>query len=165
MQQIAALYVDEKHSPYLKIEGVDCWHAARDARRYAGPWKCIAHPPCGPHGKYRHNCGHDFSLAEIAVNQVRRFGGIFEHPTGSTLAHLLLGQIDLWEGEAFIIDQHRFGHQALKPTIIYGVKIARWPQLPPPRQTRPRPLEHLSRLQRQLTPPDLANWLVEAART
>lgn len=77
---IAALYIDPK-GPYPAIAGVDCWDATRDARKYDGPYPVVAHPPCGPWGKLRHlSRNDDPSLALRAVEQVRRWGGVLEHP-------------------------------------------------------------------------------------
>ena len=42
---IAALYV-EKNGAYYGLDGVDPWDEERDARKYAGPWPVVAHPPC-----------------------------------------------------------------------------------------------------------------------
>ena len=63
---IAALYVDTARGPYARMRGVECWGYAtrdgrqldalaptRDARDYAGPWPVVAHPPCGPWGRFR----------------------------------------------------------------------------------------------------------------
>jgi hypothetical protein len=164
-QTIAALYVHSAHTPYATFPGIDIWPIERDATKYDGPWRCIAHPPCGPHGNYHRKCTQQFALAEIALNQVRRYGGIFEHPTSSQLARQLPETLDLFNGQAITIDQYRFGHLALKPTILYGVKINRWPPMPPPRSTtKARSVESLSHLQRLLTPPDLAAWIIEAVR-
>ena len=42
---IAALYV-QRGGVYFDLAGVDPWDEQRDARRYAGPWPVVAHPPC-----------------------------------------------------------------------------------------------------------------------
>ena len=42
---IAALYV-QTGGVYYGLDDVDPWDEARDARRYAGPWPVVAHPPC-----------------------------------------------------------------------------------------------------------------------
>ena len=47
---IAALYV-AKGGCYSGLPGVDAWDEERDARRYAGPWPVVAHPPCQRWGK------------------------------------------------------------------------------------------------------------------
>lgn len=158
---IAALYIDETRSPYYSL-GVDCWPLSRDATKYDGTGPVIAHPPCGPHGKYHAHCNQDFSLAEIALCQVRKFGGIFEHPVGSAIARQLRStQQDLWRGYTIEIDQFRFGFDSLKPTVLYIVRPTRKPPLPQPRDGTPTPFENLARTRRHLTPPLLAKWLIE----
>ena len=85
MRTVAALYVDPK-GPYPAMEGVDCWDAERDARLYPGPHPVLAHPPCGPWGPLRHlNKKQDPDLAPLAVEQVRAWGGVLEHPKRSAL--------------------------------------------------------------------------------
>lgn len=81
---IATLYVDPR-GPYPKL-GVDCWDATRDARKYAGPGPVVAHPPCGPWGGLRHLYeGTEHDCAPRAVEQVRCWGGVLEHPRNSKL--------------------------------------------------------------------------------
>jgi hypothetical protein len=63
---IAALYV-EKGGAYYGIPDVDPWDIERDARKYAGPWPVVAHPPCSTWGymapvnqaRYGHRIGDD----------------------------------------------------------------------------------------------------------
>lgn len=81
---VAALYVDPR-GPYPLL--VRDWYGeARDARTYAGPMPIVAHPPCGPWGGLRHLYrGTEHDCAPRAVAQVRRYGGVLEHPAKSTL--------------------------------------------------------------------------------
>jgi hypothetical protein len=88
--RVAALYVLASSSYYAAIEGVDLWPIRRDARLYSGPWPVVAHPPCGhwsPRVLHRtHDVPeHDASLGPMALGQVRRYGGVMEHPAGSKL--------------------------------------------------------------------------------
>ena len=169
---VAALYVDPK-GPYPAL-GVEGWDEARDARLYAGPYPIIAHPPCGPWGPFKWRCQQDASLAIHAVAQVRAWGGVLEHPKSSGLwKHAgipLPGEPpDAFGGITLDVNQWDWGHRALKPTRLYIVRSARLPALPEPRPGRPdtsherSQLLRLSRLQRRLTPPDFARWLVEVA--
>lgn len=48
---IAALYV-QTGGCYFGLPGVDPWDEARDARKYAGPYPVVAHPPCQRWGKF-----------------------------------------------------------------------------------------------------------------
>lgn len=88
---VAALFVDAR-GIYSRFSGVDVWGLERDARKYRGPWRVVAHPPCerwgryfsgGPryHGRYR--LGEDGGCFESALGSVRAFGGVLEHPAGS----------------------------------------------------------------------------------
>lgn len=86
---VAALYVLERSSPYRLIPEVDLWPASRDARTYAGRAPIVAHPDCGAWSpSWAHACrkGPDVkALAPLAVEQVRTWGGVLEHPARSTL--------------------------------------------------------------------------------
>ena len=90
---VAALYVD-RLGPYPKMPGVEVWDEARDARLYAGPWPVVAHPPCQLWGPFaainfkrwggEHNRpGNDGGCFEAALNAVRKWGGVLEHPAFS----------------------------------------------------------------------------------
>ena len=88
---IAALYV-ETDGAYFSLPGVDPWDETRDARKYAGPWPVVAHPPCQRWGKFWHGSTrkpHQFKLGddggcfEAALHAVLRWGGVLEHPAYS----------------------------------------------------------------------------------
>lgn len=189
---IAALYVDVQRGPYQAL-GADCWDVERDATRYAGPGPVVAHPPCGHWGRYAHRAHDDGRTGPIAVDQVRRFGGVLEHPRASRLwprcgLPLPGGLPDAWGGFTIEVCQRDWGHRADKPTWIYIVGVApeRLPSRPPPQppreawtpsrrvldpqrlqSARPRGargiVECMSRAQRHLTPPDFAAWLLAIA--
>lgn len=88
---IAALYV-QTGGAYYDQPGIEPWDAERDARKYAGPWKVVAHPPCDRWGKfatggmYRPGTkirGDDDGCFAAALAAVRKYGGVLEHPLGS----------------------------------------------------------------------------------
>jgi hypothetical protein len=165
---VAALYVDVEHGPYPNIPGVECWGLERDAMTYRGPWPVVAHPPCGHWGRYHHRAHDDGRTGPVAVGQVRRFGGVLEQPANSKLwRHCNLPEPgcppDHFGGWSLSINQCDFGHPALKPTWLYIVGCYRLPPMPRAAQTQ-KPLEHLSKVDRLLTPDRLAMWLVELAR-
>lgn len=84
---IAALYVDPG-GPYPHINGVEWWGLPyRDARAYNGPHPVVAHPPCGPWSSKVRKLykGNEHDCALRAVEQVRKYGGVLEHPAGSKL--------------------------------------------------------------------------------
>lgn len=132
---VAALYVDAR-SVYAGMPGVEAWDATWDARRYRGPHPVVAHPPCGPWGRLRHLArGWDRELAPIAVGQVRRFGGVLEHPKGSGLwAWCGLPRPgeppDGWGGRTVEVRQVEWGHTCRKSTWLYCVRTADVPAPP-----------------------------------
>lgn len=127
---VAALYIDPR-GPYPKLEGVDCYDEARDARTYPGPWPIVAHPPCAHWGRLRHMAKQQTKhLAPIAVQQVRRFGGVLEHPAHSLLWNHcglpLPGEsTDEYGGYTVALNQVDWGHTCRKATWLYLVRVPR----------------------------------------
>ena len=144
---IAALFVETGGS-YYGLDGVDPWDQDRDARQYAGPWPVVAHPPCQRWGKFwagqplwikrtgeRKIKGDDGGCFASALDSVRRFGGVLEHPWGShAWEHFGLNvppraggwfAAELpgtkWRGWTCCVEQGRYGHYARKPTLLYAV--------------------------------------------
>jgi hypothetical protein len=173
---IAALYVQEK-SIYHTIPSCDPWPASRDARLYSGRGPIVAHPPCGPWGRLSHMCyKQDKTLAPIAVGQVRKWGGILEHPCHSKLWQAGLGMSlpgglpDAYGGITVELNQLDWGHVAVKPTWIYVVGATSWPEFPPriPGDplalcSRGRKLAGMDSKKRSATPIDFAKWLLALA--
>lgn len=151
----------------------DVWDFERDARGYAASNPVVCHPPCRGWGRLRHwakPLPGEKELALFAIEQVRRCGGVLEHPWGSTLwkaAKLPLpghGQ-DEHGGWTLLVDQGWWGHAAPKPTYLYIVGVARHEVGELPVQLRRavgRTLE-LSPADRERTPPQFARFLVELA--
>lgn len=138
MSPVAALYVDPR-GPYPSL--VEHWYdQARDARLYSGPWPVVAHPPCRNWSKLRHLAtGDDSDCGPIAVEQVRRFGGVLEHPEGSLLfAHCGLprpGELpDACGGVTIEVCQVDWGHVARKRTWLYFVRCRPSGPMPAPRE-------------------------------
>lgn len=127
---IAALYIDPR-GPYPRMPGVDAWDESRDARLYAGPWPVVAHPPCGPWGRLKHFCTkQDAECALRAVECVRRWGGVLEHPEHSGLWRAvrlpLPGEFaDAYGGYTVEVEQVAWGHVARKRTWLYVVGVDR----------------------------------------
>jgi hypothetical protein len=125
---VVALYVDHR-GPYPRLVR-DWYDPVRDARTYAGPLPVVAHPPCGPWGQLRTLCKRpeDRPLALHALNVVRAFGGILEHPRGSKLwaeAGLPFpGMLpDRYGGFTLEVEQVAWGHACRKPTWLYIVGV------------------------------------------
>lgn len=195
-RSVAALYVDTARGPYVSLPGVQCWGfaskdgrqidafaATQDARRYAGPHPIVAHPPCGPWGRFWWNYkgGEGARSCGLrAVEQVRKWGGVLEHPAHSSLwdaagmpapgeGH------DHDDGYTLEVRQVDWGHPAVKPTWLYivGADPADIPPVPLPGQPthvmvrlrrNKNELPELRKNLRHLTPPRFAAWLVELAR-
>ena len=150
---IAALYV-EPSGAYYGLPGVDPWDQARDARQYFGPWPVVAHPPCERWGRFWHGSPrkpHQFKLGDdggcfaAALEAVRKFGGVLEHPADSHawnafgLCKPIRGYpgwlpADELGGLTCYVEQGHYGHQARKATWLYACKVftprLRWGLLP-----------------------------------
>ncbi len=130
---VAALYV-YRGGIYADVPGVEIYDEGWDARAYRGPHPVVAHPPC-KRWSLMSNCrnmrdGQDRGCFKAALFDVRRFGGVLEHP-----AHSLAWEwFDLpkpakegWvrcltdEGWVCEVDQRWYGHEANKPTWLYCV--------------------------------------------
>lgn len=133
--RVAALYV-QKGGIYYGLEGVDPWDEERDARLYDGPHPVVAHPPCNRwcqlapinFARWGAAIGEDGGCFWHALDAVRRFGGVLEHPAYS----LAWPEFDLpiplrgvWrksffdEGYVTEISQSAYGHGARKRTWLY----------------------------------------------
>lgn len=144
---IAALFV-ETGGAYFNMPGVDPWDEPRDARRYAGPYPVVAHPPCQRWGKFwagqplwikrtgeRKKKGDDGGCFEAALNAARTHGGVIEHPWQShAWPHFGLNtppreggwiMADFHGGWTCCVEQGGYGHYARKPTMLlaYGCEL------------------------------------------
>jgi hypothetical protein len=104
---IAALFVLPR-GPYTNLPDVEAWDKARDARAYAGPYPVVAHPPCERWGSLWYGGpmrlklglpalvkGDDDGCFEAALAAVRHWGGVLEHPKGSSAwGHFGLKKLD-----------------------------------------------------------------------
>jgi hypothetical protein len=134
---IAALYVMPKGS-YYGLEGVDLWDEARDARTYPGPFPVVAHPPCTRwcrlaglvEKRWGYKRGEDGGCFAAALQSVRTWGGVLEHPAYSDAwkAYGLAKpprqggwvKADELGGWTCHVEQVRYGHLAKKATWLYA---------------------------------------------
>lgn len=133
---IAALYV-EANGVYFGLPNVDPWDATRDARRYSGPHRVVAHPPCSSwcqlayinQKRWGRKVGDDGGCFRHALNCVRTFGGVLEHPAYS-YAWPAFGlprppragwQKTACGGWVAQVSQGAYGHAARKRTWLYYV--------------------------------------------
>lgn len=168
--KVAALYV-EARGPYPHL--VEEWFdVQRDARTYTGPYPVVAHPPCERWGKLSHFSRNDTrDLAIIAVDQVRRFGGVLEHPAGSKLWQECglpppdFMFPDRFGGRTYEVAQGDYGHKAPKLTWLYAVRLGPCPFKLPSGHDPGGRVERISKFARKATPPQLARELVSWAAT
>jgi hypothetical protein len=188
---VAALFV-RADSIYKQMPGVDAWDIERDAMEYRGPHPVVVHPPCTrwsmingvvlsryPHKAAEFAWGNDGGTFAFALAQVRRLGGVLEHPACSrAFGHYGLPSVgrgpDRFGGWTFEIRQCDFGHRAQKRTWLHvvGVEPDDIPALPPRGEATAlvvsmpecRKVEVMGKAEREHTPPAMAEWLVELAR-
>jgi hypothetical protein len=176
---VAALFV-RKDSIYKTMSGVDAWDKERDATKWPGGDTIVAHPPCAQWGALAHFATVDPNqkyLAIWAVETVREWGGVLEHPKASRLWDVM-GlpppgyDADKFGGWTLGITQHWWGHEAEKATLLYivGCAPADIPPIPMVLGEAERTLgktnkrrKELLKSKREHTPPELAAWLVELA--
>lgn len=141
---IAALFV-QKGGSYYGIEGVDPWDEERDARKYAGPWPVVAHPPCSRwcrlaglvEARWGYKKGDDGGCFKSALESVRRWGGVLEHPAYSaawSAFNLPTPTPGAWQrglcgGWVCHVEQGRYGHAARKATWLYVFGASQLPDL------------------------------------
>lgn len=132
--KVAALFV-ETGGCYVGVDGVDPYDVLRDARTFEGPGPVIAHPPCARWGRLwwvgGRKKGDDDGLFLFALSAVRLYGGVLEHPEGSSAwpTHGLLapprggGWVPAgdWMGWTCCVEQGHYGHRARKATWLYAV--------------------------------------------
>jgi hypothetical protein len=170
VHKVSALFV-RADSIYADLL-FDVWDEARDARNYAGPWPVVAHPPCRAWGRLRQFAKphpDEKQLALRAVELVRRYGGVLEHPFGSSLwgaAGLPVpGQFDAYGGWTVLVDQGWWGHHAPKPTWLYVVGLPRHhlDGLPVESLRRAGRTLSMTKADRERTPRLFAEFLVRLA--
>lgn len=133
---VAALFV-ESGGTYFGLPGVDPWDEARDARRYAGPFPVVAHPPCQRYGNLgvanfarwggEHNRPlNDSGCFAAALAAVNCWGGVLEHPAFSMAWPIYnlerppkIGWGPSGAGWVCEVWQAAYGHAARKRTWLY----------------------------------------------
>ena len=192
-RSVAALFV-RRDSIYKALPGVECYDEWRDARTFPGGMPVVAHPPCRTWGTLAHWAKApeaEHGLALWAVQQVRQWGGVLEHPATSGLwreGHLAaptaLRLPDEYGGWTLECDQFHWGHLAQKRTRLYIVGTKQTPPIPfrdgepthcvsslsgkrvsaEERHRSPKYKPELGPNRRDKTPPEFARWLIAIAR-
>lgn len=143
MNRVAALYV-AANGVYATRPDVDLWTEQRDARLYPGPYPVVAHPPCARwcrlsglvEARYGYQRGQDGGCFAAALEAVRRWGGVLEHPAFSDAwaAHGLLSPprgggwvvaepLGAGPGWTCHVEQGHYGHPARKATWLYAAHV------------------------------------------
>lgn len=139
LRTVAALYV-ARGGPYFDLPAVEPWTVGRDARRYAGPHPVVAHPPCTRwcrlaglvEARWGYARGDDDGCFAAALEAVRRWGGVLEHPAyteawpafGLVAPSRFGGWSASGSGWVCHVEQGRYGHAAKKGTWLYAHGIA-----------------------------------------
>lgn len=185
--KIAILFA-RADSVYKDMPDTDVYDIERDARTWPGGGAGVYHPPCRAWGQLSHMAKprpDEKDLARWSIAQIRKFGGVLEHPKKSKLwpdqGLPRPGQRDKNGGFTMPIFQSWWGHKAEKATFLYVSGIEPW-ELPdfPIRMgdathvvgtsgrrrdgTRDKSRPEITKAEREHTPPALAEWLVEVAR-
>jgi hypothetical protein len=186
---IAALFV-QTNGHYFGLDGVDPWDVTRDARAYNGPHPVVAHPPCTRwcqlayivQKRYGYKVGDDDGCFASALDSVRRWSGVLEHPAYS-YAWPAFGlsrppragwQLTTDGGWVCQVSQSAYGHRARKRTWLYYVgerpMELHWGEPAPTAQVSfcgnhgDSPLPRLSKKEASRTPPAFRDMLLELAR-
>lgn len=182
--ELVSVLFARKDSVYKKL-GVDVWDIERDARLWPGGNPIVAHPPCRAWGAYKGFAKPrpgEKELAIWSIRQIRRWGGVLEHPRASSLwkeMELPIGEeVDEYGGRTISIDQKWFGHKAKKATLLYVCGCKNLPKIPLnfdavthyvgyPKSFKGKSrngMKEISKAEREHTPIHLAKWLIEVAR-
>lgn len=135
---ISVLFAQE-NSIYKTLPDCDVWDKQRDASKYQGPNPVVAHPPCRAWSQLRGLANPEpgeKELAIFAIDTVRKYGGVLEHPKSSSLWPVVglpePGEMDEFGGWTLQVIQRDFGHKANKATRLYivGCEINNIPAIP-----------------------------------
>jgi len=170
-----AILCTRGRSVYRQLPGCDCYDAERDARTFVGGLPVVAHPPCRLWAGLVHLSkpsapDEERELGVFCARKVAECGGVLEHPARSRLfraAGLPHPGEDCPLGFTLDVDQFWWGHLGRKRTWLFvsGVSRAALPPVPFRLDDMNRkPVEFLSGMRREATPPALAEWLVTVAR-
>lgn len=133
-----AYFINNK-SKYFRHDGFDPWTVDRDALKTESQAPAVYHPPCQQWGRLKRFARVnpiEKLLAIWALDRVRQFGGVLEHPRTSDLWKYV--SVDATKGYdehgGFLlsVNLHWFGYPAQKKTVLYivGCKRSELPPIP-----------------------------------
>lgn len=171
-------------SNYKLMPECEVYDEQRNALTYTGTLPVIAHPPCRSWGRLRHMAKPRIGERELAlwaVGEVRRCGGVLEHPETSLLWNELELPAprtrDAHGGFVVTVYQWWWDHKAQKATRLYvcGASIADLPPIPfklghathviaqSRQRQRLRLRPEVTKPEREHTPTRFCEWLIELA--
>lgn len=175
-----AYFINEK-SNYFRHDGFDPWTVSRNALNARSNSPAVYHPPCQQWGRLKRFAKVnpiEKLLAVWALDRVRLFGGVLEHPRSSDLWKLVSDDAvkgyDEHGGFLLSVNLHWFGYPAQKKTVLYivGCRRSELPQIPlnfnavhkvvgkrTPGQTE------IQRSKRSETPTQMVEWIYNVLRT
>lgn len=164
-----------KNSEYksdVRYDGYDIERCALSVNNFL---PAVYHPPCRLFSKlkaFSKATQEEKRLAYWSIVRVRKYGGIVEHPLGSSLPREVnfpgYNKFDNYGGVWVVINQVDFGYFTKKPTILYIVGLKNLSQLPAYPIVFPRRLRKFSDLsprQRSLTVIGLRDYFYEILLT
>jgi len=136
---VAALFV-ASDGVYHGLPNVEPWDESRDARTYAGPHPVVAHPPCArwsrlagfTEARWGYKRGEDGGCFEAALNAVRTWDGVLEHPAYSRAWDAFGLAEPTWRegwtfglcgGASCYVEQGRYGLPVKKATWLYAYGV------------------------------------------
>jgi hypothetical protein len=130
------LFCQEK-STYNSLP-CDVFDINRNALTIDNNLPAIYHPPCRMWSRLRGLSNFypgEKWLAVWSLMRIRRYGGILEHPAGSSLFHKHIARStrpDKYGGFVISVNQSWFGHVARKKTYLYivGCEMSQLPPIP-----------------------------------
>ena len=171
---MVSILFTQKNSTYKKFNGTDCWDKKRDAKNFDEKNVIIAHPPCRAWATFKGIAKPEpgeKELAILAVDLVRKNGGIVEHPNRSSLWKQMRVPrpnegSDEFGGFTISIDQYWFGHRGKKNSWLYivGIKPKNLPPFPIRLGHTPIKVEKMGKYERERTPIELCRWLLDIAK-
>lgn len=183
MEPIVSVLFARADSIYKQLPGCDVWDIERDARKWPGARHDVAHPPCRGWGRFSNFAKvrpDELALAFFALDSVRKYGGVLEHPAHSKFWNAArLPKPDEFRDEfggyTIEVEQFHFGHLAEKKTWLYIVGSDELPAIPfrngapeyviaPNRKKARDGRKCVTKKWREKTPTPFGKWLVELAR-
>jgi len=175
-----AVLCARRDSYYKQIVGCDVYDLARGAKTFRGGKPVIAHPPCRLFGRLSQRVAEqeevitrEILLGIWCARMVEKCGGVLEHPAYSALFRIA----DLPEpgsrgrgGFTIEVPQCWWGHTSVKLTwLFFSGNVEPLPRSPFKFEPdigggagSKGSVARQSHRQREMTPPDFAEWLVTA---